>query len=80
MGNGSVIVPGDVQRMSAGSGVMHSEFNPSHERAACTSCRSGSSPRQRGIAPCYEQKRVDADAKRGRLRADRRARRARAAR
>jgi len=67
MGNGSTIRPGDVQRLSAGSGMMHSEFN--YERQGVTHfLQIWIEPNVRGIAPSYEQKHfTDAD-KRGRLR------------
>ena len=66
MGNGSIIVPGDVQRMSAGTGVQHSEFNPSRERKVHF-LQIWIEPAVRGIAPSYEQAHVPAEAKRGRL-------------
>ena len=66
MGTGSTIVPGDVQRMSAGKGVLHSEFNPSRERKVHF-LQIWIEPAVRGIAPSYEQARVAAEAKRGRL-------------
>ena len=67
MGNGTLIEPGDVQRMSAGRGVMHSEFNPS-ETSPVHFLQIWITPDVTGIRPSYEQKRFADDDKRGRLR------------
>jgi redox-sensitive bicupin YhaK (pirin superfamily) len=67
MGNGSVIRPGDVQRMTAGTGVSHSEFNPSRTEA-CHLLQIWIMPGSRNLTPSYEQKFFTDDERRGGLR------------
>lgn len=67
LGNGASILPGDVQRMTAGKGIMHSEFNqalykPTHLLQIWIE------PSEKGLRPGYEQKNFSAEDKRGRLR------------
>lgn len=66
LGNGSVIRPGHVQRMSAGTGVMHSEYNPSRDKPVHF-LQIWIEPSHRGLAPSYEERDFSPGQKRGRL-------------
>lgn len=67
IGNGAIIRPGDVQRMSAGTGIFHSELNPS-DRDPVHLLQIWLLPAENGIDPGYEQIYIDPDQKRGQLR------------
>src|SRR5580658_6286300 len=67
MGNGSTIRPGDVQRMTAGTGIRHSEFNPSKTLEAHF-LQIWIQPNVLDLKPSYEEKRFASQEKRGKLR------------
>jgi len=67
LGNGTTILPGDVQRMSAGKGILHSEFNE-EQQGPTHLLQIWIEPVERGLRPGYEQKNFTEADKRGRLR------------
>lgn len=66
LGNGGIIRPGEIQRMSAGSGIVHAEFNASRSAPAHL-LQIWIMPSKEGIDPSYEQKKIDPDAVAGKL-------------
>lgn len=64
LGNGSIIRPGDVQRMSAGTGITHSEYNPSRSEQVHL-LQIWILPAEKGLQPSYEQKMYPQEEKRG---------------
>ena len=67
MGNGEVLRPGEFQRMSAGTGITHSEFNPSRSEPVHL-YQIWLFPERKGIEPSYEQKRFPTEERHNRLR------------
>lgn len=67
LGNGEVLRPGEFQRMSAGTGIMHSEFNPSDAEPVHL-YQIWLLPQERGLEPSYEQKAFPEDERHNRLR------------
>ncbi|MCW8129337.1 MAG: pirin family protein [Planctomycetota bacterium] len=66
MGNGEVLRPGELQRMSAGTGILHSEFNPSATEPVHL-YQIWIKPERKGLEPSYEQKAFDPEGRRNRL-------------
>ncbi len=66
LGNGSMIQPGEIQRMSAGTGIFHSEFNPSHSDPVHL-LQIWILPAQKGLDPSYQQQQLDFNSSSGKL-------------